>query len=224
MEPKVTCPVCGNSQNVIPDLAGKKMFCVNCGREFPVNHEEPPSAPPPPSATTSQPPTHSTSPPFVVQPENRLAGISGWLVLPAIGIVLGLICNPIVILLKVFVEEFLHDTKMYLNDNAVALDLFGSIALVILLGVVACVFFSRKRSAPALIISYLLAGLSLAAFQFLWNSMCLSGYDLEEIFDRESCFIPFLSSIAGFISMIMQCAIWIPYFVVSKRVKATFVK
>jgi hypothetical protein len=127
-------------------------------------------------------------------PDSRLRGIGGWLVLPAIGLVLG----PVISIVSIL--------------NALAAGTFGAQSayqsfLVIVVVVAGIRFFTRKRDAPY----FMIATYSLSLVGSILAAMQLS--------DTASASVaPFLlGSIAGTL-------VWIVYFCVSKRVKATFVE
>jgi len=125
------------------------------------------------------------------------SGIAGWLLLPAIGLVL----NPIlaVVYIAINVEALSKVSAEYIAaiHTAIAKN-------VILLGFglyVAVLFFRKKQNAPQM---YIL---------FIWASLGFSV--LVAIQGGEWFLKPVFMTV-------VQALIWIPYFKNSKRVKATF--
>lgn len=145
------------------------------------------------------------------QPEsthNRYSKIGGWLILIAIGLVL----SPIFILLFINSEilpvfsavplsELSSEFRTYLFfDLAVNLIFFIYIIVVMVL------FFKRRRMVPKLMILLYLINLVL---------IIVDGFVFRTLNETQWIF--------GIINGIATSLIWIPYFLVSRRVKATFV-
>jgi hypothetical protein len=74
-------------------------------------------------------------------------------------------------------------------------------------------FFRRKRSFPKFVITLYLA-------QLVWEVLLALTLRLIPATAGE----PATSSLVGAIGLALGCAIWIPYFLFSKRVRATFIK
>ena len=139
--------------------------------------------------------------------DKKLTGIGGWLFLPAIGLVLGILANAYSIihtwgLTRVIYEEPLR-TALYLETA-------GFAVLFLLLIYTTYLFFNKKRQLPQYYIALLL---SLFAFIVadIWGTM----HFLNATFE--------LTDAWELLKSIIHLAIWIPYFCVSKRVKLTFV-
>jgi len=143
------------------------------------------------------------------QPDGNLSytRIGGWLILVAIGLVL----SPVSILLfissdilpafsAVPLSEVSNEFRFYLYlDLALNLSLFVYIIFVIVL------FFKRRTVTPKLVISlYILNLLFILADRLVFKSINESQWTF------------------GIISGVASSLIWIPYFLISKRVKATF--
>ena len=147
--------------------------------------------------------TEATAP--AVDP--RLVGIRGWLVLPAIGFVLG----PIVGVVMLVVALGLYsDVAAAGHGGLYARELLVEVGLLAFLIYAATRFFGKKRNAPSTIIALLTASLV--------SSGLLLVIELSEgpkVFAIESG--------KQLVRSVISAAIWIPYFRVSKRVKATFV-
>jgi len=154
------------------------------------------------------------------EPEKSYEGIRGWLIIP----LLGLIINPIEgsLLMYIYWQIFAKGywsllttpgTEMYHAFSAPLLifALFGS-SLIIVLSVVTLWFFLRKsRLLPRLMISLLIF-----CFLFAWAAFFLA--DLVPAVAVQSD-LPNPN-----IGVTIEVLIWVPYFLLSKRVKQTFVR
>lgn len=151
------------------------------------------------------------------------SGLGGWLILPAIGLFL----TPVRILtylgrdlLPLFQDgswemlttpgsEFYH----HLWAPLIVFEIVGNLSFAIFAVVLIFLFFGKSHRFPALMIAFLLANLA-----FILSDLLLVGFipGLGEAVDAE---------IYGEIARgVVGAAIWVPYFLVSKRVKNTFVK
>ena len=140
-------------------------------------------------------------------PEPQFVGIGGWLILPAIGLVLG----PIIGVVGLITGLALYtDVEAAGYGGVYALEILVQIALLAFLIYTATRFFGKKRNAPAYCITLFVLGVA-ASFILLVIELGAGA----EVFAIESG----KALAQGTIS----AAIWIPYFRVSKRVKATFV-
>jgi hypothetical protein len=139
--------------------------------------------------------------------DQNLVGISGWLILPAIGLVLG----PIVGIIGV-----VAGLGMYANVASAGYGGIYTLELLVLVGLIgftiyaAILFFKKKSNAPRTIIALLV--ISLIASGILLVIEVSTG---AEVFAVETG--------KQLVRDVISAAIWIPYFRVSKRVKATFV-
>lgn len=141
--------------------------------------------------------------------------IGGWLVLPAIGLVL----TPFVLLFQFFGENYFHkDIWKGFHEagyqNADALNVYlgfefsYNILLFIYCILLIILFFKKRSNVPMLMIIFYGTNLVMLVFgSFILNQ---SGID-------DPTFAKDLSK------SVFSAAIWIPYFLVSKRVKNTFV-
>ena len=139
--------------------------------------------------------------------DQELAGIGGWLILPVIGFAMGLIYFPAMLTVSL---------SMY---SKVAWAGYGSIHAIepiVLTGLLcfmlytATLFFRKKSSTPATFIALIIAGLVTGVLLFV--------IELNTEIDVFA-----INTVEWLIKGIIKAAICIPYFRVSKRVKATFV-
>jgi len=134
------------------------------------------------------------------------AGIGGWLVLPAIGLIVG----PLVTAWFIFVDFKLIDSPTA-SEPGIYNMLVGEILLnsgvLLFQGYVAIVFFRRKRAAPKLMIALYLLGIIVTIVDCLMVASALEQ----------------TPNVADAVRPAVQAAIWIPYFLLSRRVKATFI-
>ena len=151
-----------------------------------------------------------------------LEGIRGWLLLPAIGIVLA----PLLTLAELV---FSLEPYSLVQWNALATpggdgyhalwvplrlgQLVGSIGLLALSVLVLVLFFQRRRHAPLLFMLMLAASATLALLSLLLMAMIPGA--LDAVTDQDW---------KDLARTLVACAIWIPYFVFSRRVRSTFVR
>jgi hypothetical protein len=156
-------------------------------------------------------------------PTKPCEGIGGWLILVAFI----LLRAPIAVLVTLFRAVFpllQHDTWAALTTKGtesyhplwaplIISELIVNLAFLALALIVLVLFFRRKRSFSRFVIILYLAHLA-------WE-VCLT-LVLRQIPAMAS--EPATSSLVGVIGLALGCAIWIPYFLVSKRVRATFTR
>lgn len=158
----------------------------------------------------------SHNPPASPKPE--LTGIGGWLILPMLGIVLSVIILPFAIYgQNIQVIEYWDeltnsqsDTFIPLFKELIYFELLGNAILYTLLLFLCYVFFTKKKLAIKIYIFFQLFALVLTISDIILAGTLL---DLEVE----------ASDIRDIFRALIGCAIWIPYFLVSKRVKNTFV-
>jgi len=121
-------------------------------------------------------------------------GIDGWLVLPGIGLILQLI--GLVIAIGILLTRGLQFTRQG------ARFLFIDVGLTVFTAYAAFRFFGKRRDTPIVMIILMIA----SHVSQLWLSI------MDDAF-----------RIGPLIAAIITSCIWIPYFLVSKRVKSTFV-
>ena len=132
-------------------------------------------------------------------------GIGGWLALPAIGLVVA----PLINAWNILAEFALLDQAEVgeAEFRAVLAEEMVLNAVLLLFQVyVAVAFFRRKRAAPGLMIALILAGVGVNSIDTL---MVESVPGLRPDF-------------AQVVRSVIAAMVWIPYFLRSRRVKATF--
>lgn len=139
---------------------------------------------------------------------NGYSGIGGWLILPAIGLVL----SPIFVLLFINSRILPFFTAVQFTEDQselrtmLILDLVVNLAIFAYNIAVAVFFFKKKKILPKLVISlYVLNLFFLLGDRFIFLTLNDEQFTLALVRGLLSSFI------------------WIPYFLISKRVKATFV-
>ena len=155
--------------------------------------------------------------------EKNLEGLGGWLVLVGLGIII----SP----LRIIVQAFPIYSEMFSNGSWAVLTtpgteaydplwapiLFGEMAinggLALVWIFIAFLFFSKKKAFPKWYIGILLFTLSFILVDALVIKSVLPN---EPVFDAET--------IKEFGRSLVVTLIWVPYMLISKRVKATFVK
>jgi len=140
-------------------------------------------------------------------------GIRGWLILPAIGLVVSPVLLVIVIIQQILT---LLDHGQYRQLDILfflGFDILSKVVLLVLVCVVAYLFFKRRSGAPTTFILYLLAYLGFAGVELLWGMIAFGADTL----------VPLLRS-TNIIGIAIACAIWIPYFRLSRQVKRTFTR
>jgi len=151
--------------------------------------------------------TSSRSDPVSEDFDPKLVGISGWLILPAIGFVLG----PIIGILGL-IASF----GMYSDLARAGFGELSALELIVLTGLIgfliyaAILFFKKKKNAPRIIITLFIVGIVASVILLV-----------VEIGAGAKMFA--VETGKQLIRDVIGAAIWIPYFKVSKRVKATFV-
>ena len=205
---KVYCDNCGTG------LVSTFIKCPSCGgREF---SEKPTSSPP------IENPTITSGGKIGPAGKEELAGLGGWLILVGIGVVVG----PIVLLARALYEF----TSIFADGNWEAITTLGSEAytpflgpliifeLIVIVGFffallyLAFLFFSKKMEFPKWYIRILAFSLFVAVADPLI---------VAALIPRLMIFDP--GTIKDIFRAAIGAAIWIPYTLKSKRVKATFV-
>lgn len=196
------------------------ILCSTCASEIPEGSQFCPHCPPAPlalpvaEASVSPSPAPFSSPLFTTTED--LEGISGWLILPAIGLVL----SPFVILATIvtvnipFLFSSRYQTFFESHPAFEAVGVFELATNVIFVSSVFLLnflFFTRRKQLPACMIGYLVL------------QLCVMTIDLVVV-QALSPNANLASGYTGMARSFVAAAIWIPYFLVSRRVKATFVR
>lgn len=183
------CPYCGSETS--PMGGSQSSYCPQCDRHI---------------APLGDHRAHDYRPP---------QGIGGWLVLPAIGVVLG----PIVGLVAIAQEwALLQDPGMaYLWRRFPGLhgwSVFELVTDIIFLGLsiwLVFAFFGKRSYAPSLIIYIIGARVAVSVLLVIVGGSIIGTEALGEL-------LPLM------VGAVITACIWIPYFRTSERVKATFVR
>ena len=153
-----------------------------------------------------------------------LRGIRGWLIL----IVIGLVFSPLrigLMLQKDFLPLFSDGTWEVLTSPSsevyhrlwgplIAFEIVGNLTTITLALFTLYFLFKRSRHTPKIAIAWLLIGLVFVVSDFFFAQMipAIADQPADPETSRE-----ITRSIVG-------AAIWVPYFLISKRVKATFIE
>jgi hypothetical protein len=154
--------------------------------------------------------------------ERQYDKIGGWLIIVAIGLILA----PLRLLVVLF-----HDLLPALSTDAWSrlttpgteayhplwaplflFEIIGNCVFILFPIIIAVFFFQKRRFVPQLIIVLLLANLVFVAIDYFVSDLIPFVAAQEDI-----------GSLVELIRVLIACAIWVPYFLVSKRVKGTFV-
>lgn len=202
----VTCERCGADLPAKPSQ--ESVVTSSPSAEVaPAQPVEVPPAPFPADATTTQ----------ASQPK-----IGGWLILPAIGLVLGLL--RVLSYLGTTLRFYLSPKRQLLTvpgarlyhllwQPLLAYELIGNTIFLLVMAVIAVCFFQKKRITPKLLVAFIPV-----SFLFTLGDHLVAAQ------------IPSLAATSNHASIgtsllisFFWMHVWIPYFLVSKRVQATFV-
>lgn len=154
--------------------------------------------------------------------EKNLEGIGGWLILVAIGIVITPI-RIIILVMTIYPEIFSTGTWEALTTQGS--EVYSPLWAPILIGEIlinsglllvwlymAYLFFSKKKTFPKLYIG-------IAVFSLIF--ILADAFAVKLVLPSEPVFDP--DSVKELMRSLIMVVIWVPYMLVSKRVKATFV-
>jgi hypothetical protein len=133
------------------------------------------------------------------------AGIAGWLILPAIGRVVSPILVGISLLTLLSASKNPNSAATAGGPMGPCLVLLGWLGFEIFLS---AAFFAKKAFVPGLMVSYFVMAIVLNVIMASWIAEAVG---------------PSASGGADTGRAIVVAVIWMPYFLVSRRVKATFV-
>ncbi len=171
-------------------------------------------------STTPEPAV--TQQPEMFYPQKNLEGIGGWLLLLAILLPLWII-NYLIILVGILIKysESIGMMSHHYNNQDV---IFGmsklstgfwmALVTIVFLIIMIVHFYKRSKKTPILFISFLVG--QYFTSQFIYYSVILRYINDSGFFD--------LTGFSQLSSTIISAFIWIPYFLLSKRVKATFTR
>ncbi len=144
--------------------------------------------------------------------DSRFSGIRGWLILPAIG----LAASPFIGVIELVSGLGALGNMVNQGFGAYAIPrLIVNIGLLIYVCVAAVRFFKKRRTAASTVIKLLVARAVAFLVLFTIGIIVMGGNSKEMIYS--------LLKNNDFISHGIAAFVWISYFRVSKRVKATFV-
>lgn len=145
-------------------------------------------------------------------PESRaLSGIGGWLIFPAIGLVISPLMSIGYLLLTIFMLNGSFGRELELENpgfrTALVGDAIMGVAFLCFQIYVARLFFNKSRKLPKMMVILFAVNIVLTFINVMWTSSVLKvPIDIKEVIRAAA----------------LAC-VWIPYFCVSKRVKATFI-
>ncbi len=203
------CQHCGS------ELREGAVVCLQCGQMTDVSKPNAPDASPPepyPAPAGSE--QQLAAPLFSAasySADRGLTGIGGWLILPAIGLAI----SPFVALFGLAVGwslmlgskgQIVLASKPGL-EPVILFEIIMDLVFVAILIFLNVLFYTRKKSFPLLMI----------AFYGLQFVLLLADHIMAAPFNPHSTPTTVVRSF-------IVCAIWIPYFLVSRRVKLTFTR
>jgi len=152
-----------------------------------------------------------------------LVGLQGWLVLPAIGLVF----RPFILVvglwptLRLVADHPAWVTFVDSESGGYIAGFVGGAVAEVLMGclfaawsvVLLVQFFGRKRSLPVSLVAYLISFPVWAAIHTVWFRQL--PFATQE---------PLTSDVMDLVKICVPSAVWVPYFLVSRRVKLTFTR
>lgn len=147
--------------------------------------------------------------------------IGGWLILVGIGIVI----SPIRLLINLFDIEYFNASLFASIDSLtsgttniawkglIIFEIISNIFLIVSSLILCLLFFNKRNTFPKAYILFLSASLTISVVDFIWAYQFASYSPEDNTLSIE---------IVSLIRMVITCAIWIPYFLTSERVKETF--
>lgn len=155
---------------------------------------------------------------------NELEGIGGWLLLVVLGLIVAplrigtmLYQNHVPIFSNGTWEAFTSQSSEYYHPlwgPLITFEIIGNLVLIALGLVTLCFLFMKSRRTPTLAITWLVAGLVFVVADFFIAEM------IPAIADQPTD----TESVKEVGRSVVSAMIWVPYFLVSKRVKATFTR
>lgn len=151
------------------------------------------------------------------------SGIGGWLVLPLIGLVLT-IALTLFNLWQAYqaftpsaFDAIVNATEPPLTTlrDIVLLSFGGGTILLATATTSLVLFLGRKRQLPAMIIVHLLTSIAVSLAEF---------YASQQLLEFDASLADVVDSFKQLVRSLIAACLWIPYFVISRRVKNTFVR
>ncbi|HEX2669101.1 MAG TPA: DUF2569 domain-containing protein [Gammaproteobacteria bacterium] len=165
-----------------------------------------------------------TSPDTAASAPKKLEGLGGWLILPAIGMFWNMLALSYGLLSAVALKfspdmaEAMAGRGIDINDPAwlrlLNFELFTSVLLLCLVIALLVLFFLKSWWFPRAFIAFLVASVVVKA----GDVMLAHGVATLDLSQTEG------SSFTELMRPVLASVIWIPYFLVSERVKNTFVR
>lgn len=158
----------------------------------------------------------------------RLIGLEGWLALFIVGQFIALLMT----VFNFFVDGFmsssdvdaLNEYESGLGDTLYGLTVFENIAVVaylILVVAMLTLLFRKRKLAKPVAIATLVFGAAYGAIDYAVASSIFSSSDIFQTAEMEA----YMNKYAGDVGRsVIAALVWVPYFLVSKRVKATLTR
>lgn len=158
----------------------------------------------------------------------KLIGLEGWLALFIVGSILGLLVTIVRFFTDGFMSasdsEILNQYQAGLGDSLSALSTFENLAVILYVGLIITslvLLFRRRKIAKGFAIATLLFGALYGLIDYSIASSIFESSDIFQTAEVESTMSKYRGDIAR---GVLAVFIWVPYFLVSKRVKATLTK
>lgn len=153
-----------------------------------------------------------------LKPTPKLEGLEGWLILPMLGLVVSIVYLPVTFF-NTFSEVFEYwdvltdpasSSYIPLLRETIYFELLGNAILYGTVLFLCFLFFNKKKLTVNVMIFFQVYSLILVVIDLLLANQLLSmSMEAEDVKDV--------------IHSLVACAIWLPYFLISKRVKQTFI-
>jgi hypothetical protein len=204
----MTCATCAT------ELDPNAVVCVHCGA---VVAQTPFSVPPNKGAplvpAETEPALFSAT---LLDGDKHLEGLSGWLILVGLGLVIspfvilgGVVVTNVPLLMNAKFQPFLESHPAL--DGLILFEIASNLCFAAVNCVLLYLFFKKKRSFPTYMILYM-------AFHVL----ILFGDTAAAHMNLPSTRLS-IQTTTSIVRAATSAAIWIPYFLLSRRVKVTFV-
>ena len=155
--------------------------------------------------------------------EDKIEGLGGWLILVAIGIVFSpfrIIVELFPLYLEIFKDGYWEvlttpgtDAYHVMWAPIILAEMSINVILVFVWLFIIFLFFTKKKMFPKWYIGILL---------FTLTFIFMDAFAVKVVAPHEPMFDD--ATVGEIIRTLLPCLIWIPYMLVSKRVKATFIR